>query len=189
MWDAEYRSRKDKIRVNHHGVSDVELGAICRWHRQGRVLYTLVELPMLPPELPSTMFGGMEWLVDAAGCRPEMLRSVVTLQSLCQRIVAELQLGVVGEPVWHKFDGPGGVTGLYLLSESHLACHTYPEHGLATFNLYCCRQRPPWRWEEHLSVVLHAERVTVRTHVRGAAMDESRVDTGAEYSLVAESRP
>ena len=41
--------------------------------------------------------------------------------------------------VWHKFGGEGGVTGLIMLTESHLACHTYPEYQTATFNLYCCR--------------------------------------------------
>jgi len=32
-----------------------------------------------------------------------------------------------------------GVTGLLLLTESHLACDTFPERGFASFNLYCCR--------------------------------------------------
>jgi len=31
------------------------------------------------------------------------------------------------------------VTGLLLLTESHLACDTFPERGFASFNLYCCR--------------------------------------------------
>ena len=39
---------------------------------------------------------------------------------------------------WRVFPG-GGVTGLLLLTESHLACHTYPEHAFAAFDLYCCR--------------------------------------------------
>ncbi len=42
-------------------------------------------------------------------------------------MIAALGLAVVGAPQVHHFGGPGGVTALYLLSESHLACHTYPE--------------------------------------------------------------
>jgi S-adenosylmethionine decarboxylase len=70
--------------------------------------------------------------------------------------------------LWHQFPQPGGVTGLYLLSESHLACHTFPETRLATFNLYCCRARPPFEWEARLQAMLGATRVTVRTAVRGS---------------------
>ena len=43
------------------------------------------------------------------------------------RIVDDLGLKTLGEGNWHKFGGEGGVTGLLMLTESHLACHTYPE--------------------------------------------------------------
>ena len=38
----------------------------------------------------------------------------------------------------HEFK-PKGFTMMVLLSESHLAIHTYPEHNSLTFNLYSCR--------------------------------------------------
>jgi S-adenosylmethionine decarboxylase len=116
---------------------------------------------------------GTEWLVDAEGCRPETLRDLDGMRRLCDRIVRELGLHVVGEAAWHQFPWPGGVTGLFLLTESHLACHTYPELGTATFNLYCCRSRPPWAWEERLREHLGAARVTVRRIVRGPAAEQA----------------
>ena len=67
---------------------------------------------------------------------------------------------------WHKFDHPGGVSGLALLSESHLTCHTYPEFQAATFNLYCCRNRASWTWETTLKEMLGATDVTVRKFER-----------------------
>ncbi|HEX8476529.1 MAG TPA: S-adenosylmethionine decarboxylase [Pyrinomonadaceae bacterium] len=106
---------------------------------------------------------GTEWLVDAGGCRADSLSDVELMREVLARIVAELNLRVVGEGLWHKFPAPGGVTGLLLLSESHLACHTYPEFGIATFNLYCCRARPEWHWRERLQEMLGATQVTVRT--------------------------
>jgi S-adenosylmethionine decarboxylase len=110
---------------------------------------------------------GTEWLIDASGCSPEALRDPDALAALCARVLAELELRVVGHPVWHRFPPPGGLTGLYLLAESHLTCHTYPEHGRATFNLHCCRQRPRWRWESALREALAAEVILVREVVRG----------------------
>jgi S-adenosylmethionine decarboxylase len=115
------------------------------------------------------MIVGTEWLVEAEGCSVDSLRDLDTLRRVCAEIIADLDLRVVGTGVWHQFPWPAGVTGLFLLTESHLACHTYPEHGLATFNLYCCRSRPAWPWQERLAARLGAERVTVRCLRRGTA--------------------
>jgi S-adenosylmethionine decarboxylase len=116
------------------------------------------------------MIAGTEWIVDANGCRPEALRDLALLKAVFQRAVTELQLQVVDEILWHQFPPPGGLTAMALLSESHFTCHTYPEYGLATINLYCCRSRPEWPWTECLRDFLGAQDVTVRTIERHAAM-------------------
>jgi S-adenosylmethionine decarboxylase len=125
---------------------------------------------------------GTEWLVDAQGCAADRLRDVNALQRLCSALIEDLDLRVVGDGHWHQFPAPGGVTGLYLLTESHLACHTYPESGVATFNLYCCRERPRWAWEERLQELLGATRVVVRTATRGADCES---DAGSNRPLSA----
>jgi S-adenosylmethionine decarboxylase len=120
------------------------------------------------------MIVGTEWLIEAAGCEAAALREVETLRLLFERIIAELNLQVVGEQMWHQFPPPGGVTGLALLTESHLACHTYPEFQTATINLYCCRERPEWPWAERLKEMLCAESVKVRV-VHRVVPDEQAV--------------
>ena len=114
---------------------------------------------------------GVEWLVDAEGCRPAALRDLALLRRLCAQVIRQLGLHVIGEGLWHQFPEPGGVTGLFLLTESHFACHTYPEAGTATFNLYCCRPRPCWPWPEELRELLGAARVSVRSLTRGATQE------------------
>ncbi len=106
-------------------------------------------------------------MVDAHDCAPDRLRSAEVLSALFDRIVREAGLRPAGEAVWKAFPGEGGVTGLLLLTESHLACHTFPERGFAAFNLYCCRPRPEWPWEERLRESLGARRVLVRSIRRG----------------------
>jgi S-adenosylmethionine decarboxylase len=113
--------------------------------------------------------GGTEWVVDALDCDPDRLRDAARLRALCDGIVRALDLTVIGEPHVHVFPGPGGITALYLLAESHLACHTFPESGIATFNLYCCRPRAPVEWVALLGDALGARRVNVTTVARGAA--------------------
>ena len=134
------------------------------------------------------MIVGTEWLVDANGCNPDALRNLVSLQILFERAINELDLQVVGEIVWHRFPSPGGITGMALLSESHLACHTYPEHGLATINLYCCRARPEWSWTAHLHELLGAREVNVRAIKRYAATSLAvTLDEQAEFALAEQS--
>jgi S-adenosylmethionine decarboxylase len=109
---------------------------------------------------------GTEWVIDASGCNAEALADVGRLKVIFDRIIRDLELHVLGEVSWHKFPEPGGVTGLAMLSESHLTCHTYPEFAAASFNLYCCRNRTTWPWERMLRELLGATEVKVRVFER-----------------------
>lgn len=119
---------------------------------------------------------GTEWVIDARGCNAETLANVEQLKLLFERIIRDLELHVLGDISWHKFPGPGGVTGLALLSESHLTCHTYPEFGAASFNLYCCRNRTTWPWEEMLRELLDATEVNVRVLKRLSHSCDNRLE-------------
>lgn len=113
------------------------------------------------------MIVGTEWLIEAFDCEAERLREVETLQQVFAQIIRELGLKTVGGANWHKFGGEGGVTGLTMLTESHLTCHTYPEHKTATFNLYCCRSRPEWDWQSNLAEMIGAKTINIRKIERG----------------------
>jgi S-adenosylmethionine decarboxylase len=109
---------------------------------------------------------GTEGLLDESGCVAAALADLDRLRAVFDRVIRELDLNVLGEIAWHQFDHPGGVSGLALLSESHLTCHTYPEFRAATFNLYCCRNRDSWPWETTLKEMLGATEVNVRVFER-----------------------
>ena len=126
---------------------------------------------------------GTEWVIDAFGCDPKQLQDLPLVQSICDRVIRDLGLKVLGEPLSHRFGGAGGVTALYMLTASHLTCHTYPEYGMATFNLYCCRERPEWDWRGRLRECLGADRVEVRRLARGRAVETTA--SGREESFMA----
>lgn len=105
---------------------------------------------------------GQEWVVDALGCASEKLADLDLMRDLLESLIAELGLRPLAPGAWHRFPPPGGVTGMYLLAESHLTCHTWPEHGVAAFNLFCCRPRPLGNWDARLKSALRATRVEVR---------------------------
>lgn len=109
---------------------------------------------------------GEEWMVEAYGCDPRRLGDQAVLEALFARVVADLGLTPVGEARWHRFPGGGGITGLALLAESHLTVHSWPEHGSACLNLFCCRPRAPWDWRAGLRELLGASEVRVRVVAR-----------------------
>lgn len=119
------------------------------------------------------MIVGTEWLIEATGCDAASLRDEEALRSIFDSIIGDLGLKAI-DSIWHKFPGEGGITGLVALTESHLACHTYPEHGTATFNLYCCRTRPEWDWETELKAAIGAAYVSVTKLERGDLRSEIR---------------
>lgn len=100
--------------------------------------------------------------MEAHGCDSAALGDVTKLREMFGLIVRDLDLHPIGSDAWHKFDGHGGVTGVTMLSESHLACHTFPEHRSMCLNLFCCRPRADWDFELHLKQAFGACTVHVR---------------------------
>jgi S-adenosylmethionine decarboxylase len=113
---------------------------------------------------------GVEWVVEAFGCSPESLQDTSVLHTLFDEIIREMKLRPVGGTQWHQFPRTGGITGLCLLAESHLACHTFPEHGSLCLNLFCCVARPEWNFEAALGQLFSSKTVTIRRLVRSYEM-------------------
>jgi len=108
------------------------------------------------------MASGCEWIVEAHGCPGDRLSDVSRLRQLFAHLVAGMNLHPVSEATWHQFPRTGGVTGLSLLSESHIACHTFPEYGSLCLNVFCCRPRPYGDFEQYLRKEFGASSVQVR---------------------------
>jgi len=78
-------------------------------------------------------------LRDCASGNPAM-SDPERLRALCREAVAGAGLQPVGE-LFHRFAPPGGVTGVVLLAESHLAVHTWPELAAVTVDVFVCNRR------------------------------------------------
>jgi S-adenosylmethionine decarboxylase len=104
---------------------------------------------------------GCEWIVEAHECDAAALSDAEALQSLFARLIDGMNLHPVGDAQWHHFPG-GGITGLALLEESHIACHTFPEYRSLCLNVFCCRPRPEW----DIAALLRREFGAVTVEVR-----------------------
>ncbi|HEY8462801.1 MAG TPA: adenosylmethionine decarboxylase [Bacillota bacterium] len=59
--------------------------------------------------------------------------------------------------LFHKFE-PQGVSGVVVISESHLTIHTWPEQAYAAVDIFTCGEHTiPWKALEHLAFEFEAE--------------------------------
>ncbi len=85
---------------------------------------------------------GLHLTADLGGCDPAApwMTQPEALAAHCRSAVSGAGLTGVAE-LFHRFgpaDGQGGITGVVLLAESHLAIHTWPELGGVTLDVYVC---------------------------------------------------
>ena len=71
----------------------------------------------------------------------------------------------------HHFTPNGGVTGVAVLSESHISVHSWPEADYAAFDVFMCGDAKPELCVDILREAFEAREVVVKTHQRGENLD------------------
>lgn len=109
---------------------------------------------------------GRHVLAEVYGCDPGILEDVDRVQRImvdaAKRAGAEIR-----EVAFHKFS-PQGVSGVVVISESHLAVHTWPELGYAAVDVFTCGERvDPWVAFNHIVFNFKASSVTASEMKRG----------------------
>ncbi|GAA4335407.1 adenosylmethionine decarboxylase [Mucilaginibacter gynuensis] len=77
---------------------------------------------------------GLHILTEFTTPKSEYITSCEPCRALFDTLINNFALSKVGE-VYHEFEG-GGFTAVVCLTESHLSIHTWPEFGLATFDIF-----------------------------------------------------
>ncbi|MET3506025.1 adenosylmethionine decarboxylase [Halalkalibacter oceani] len=82
---------------------------------------------------------GRHVIAELWGCNVEKLNNMSYIEQVF--VDAALKSGAeVREVAFHKF-APHGVSGVVIISESHLTIHSFPEHGYASIDVYTCGDR------------------------------------------------
>jgi S-adenosylmethionine decarboxylase len=79
---------------------------------------------------------GYHYIVEASGCNPEIISSVKEVREILVRS-AEIAGAQVRAESFYQFP-PQGVSGVVVISESHISIHTWPENGYAAIDIYTC---------------------------------------------------
>ncbi|NEO26082.1 MAG: adenosylmethionine decarboxylase [Kamptonema sp. SIO4C4] len=86
----------------------------------------------------------------------------------------------------HQFS-PHGVTATATLEESHIAIHTWPEHGYFAADLFFCGRGKPKEAMKVLQQALQAQQVQMREIERG--IPDQGIAHGAASSAIAIASP
>jgi len=109
---------------------------------------------------------GRHVLAEVYGCRFEVLNDIQKVEDIM--VNAALEAGAeIREFVFHKFS-PQGVSGVVVISESHLAIHTWPELGYAAVDVFTCGEKvDPWDACNYLAEKFGADYVNASEVKRG----------------------
>jgi S-adenosylmethionine decarboxylase len=121
---------------------------------------------------------GKHLLADLYGVSPERLDDAELLARCLEGAARECRLTPVAPPVLHCFPG-GGVTGFLLLAESHIAFHSYPEHGYLALDIFSCGAADPEAALAVCQAMLQPGDVRVTVEPRGEGVERPRVGAQA----------
>jgi S-adenosylmethionine decarboxylase len=109
---------------------------------------------------------GVHFLLDVSGASFATLDDAVLVEQALVDAVRAMEAKVLGIHI-HRLS-PQGVSGVVVISESHLTIHTWPERGEAAVDLFTCGDRARARAAvDALAKALGATRSTVEERVRG----------------------
>jgi S-adenosylmethionine decarboxylase len=110
---------------------------------------------------------GTHLLIEFYDCDKEVLNDEKSIEGLFIHAARKAKATVV-EQVFHKFS-PHGVSGVVVISESHLAVHTWPEYGYAAVDVFTCgTEIDPWVAQKVIQEGLKAESSTALEMKRGS---------------------
>ena len=79
---------------------------------------------------------GTHILLEFHGCPPDFIKNSGRVEKLFLK-AAEISKAHIVKTVFHHFN-PHGVSGVVVISESHFAVHTWPEHQFVAIDLFSC---------------------------------------------------
>ncbi|ARA98844.1 MULTISPECIES: adenosylmethionine decarboxylase [Geobacillus] len=98
---------------------------------------------------------GRHVISELWGCDFDKLNDIDFIEKTF--VDAALKSGAeIREVAFHKF-APQGVSGVVIISESHLTIHTFPEHGYASIDVYTCGHLDPTIAADYIAEQLGAQ--------------------------------
>ena len=123
---------------------------------------------------------GKQVIVDYYDCNRVIIDDLEKIRLIMRQAAIDCGATIL-DSTFHRFS-PCGVSGVFLISESHLAIHTWPEYGYVAFDLFTCGSSIDLvKCLKLLEIGFEAKRMKVSEISRGVGVDRQE-----ESSLVVE---
>lgn len=107
---------------------------------------------------------GHHYIAEASGCTSGVIGKIEAVERILVR-AAEIAGVHVWSTSFHRFN-PSGVSGVIVISESHMSVHTWPEVGYAALDIFTCgdsakpQKALEWALKEFGATNVHITEVT-----------------------------
>ena len=119
-------------------------------------------------ERDGVRYAGNHLIIDLFGAK--RLDELDHVESTLKRCVEKAGASLLHIHL-HHFTPNGGVSGVAVLSESHISIHSWPEADYAALDVFMCGDARPELCVDVLREAFEAREVVVKTHQRGEELD------------------
>ena len=120
-------------------------------------------------ERDGVRFAGSHLIIDLFGAkRLDDLRHIERTLKRCVEVAGATLLHIH----LHHFTPNGGVSGVAVLSESHISIHSWPEANYAALDVFMCGNAKPHLTIDVLKNAFDAQHMVVKEHRRGEELTE-----------------
>jgi S-adenosylmethionine decarboxylase len=128
-------------------------------------------------ERDGVRFAGNHLIIDLFGARRlDDLKHIERTLKRCVEVAGATLLHIH----LHHFTPNGGVSGVAVLSESHISIHSWPEADYAALDVFMCGDAKPHLAIEVLREAFQARDVVVKEHKRGEELDRLNWQAASE---------
>ena len=137
-------------------------------------------------ERDGVKYAGNHLLIDVfGGTKLDDLRHIEATMRRCVEVAGATLLHIH----LHHFTPNGGVSGVAVLSESHISVHSWPEANFAAFDVFMCGEAKPELCVNVLREAFAARDVVVKTFKRGEELAALEWQAARKPQPAAASRP
>jgi|TARA_R100000482_G_scaffold122538_2_gene70452 S-adenosylmethionine decarboxylase proenzyme len=105
-------------------------------------------------------------IIDFYGCDKDILSNSDIVKSYFVK-AAEMSHATIVSEKFHEFS-PFGLTGVLVITESHISIHTWPEYGYVAIDVFsCCDKLDHKRLVDVLQTHFKAKKVNSKSIKRG----------------------
>ena len=131
-------------------------------------------------ERDGVRFAGTHLIVDLFGARRlDDLEHIERTLKRCVEVAGATLLHIH----LHHFTPNGGVSGVAVLSESHISIHSWPEADYAALDVFMCGESKPQLAIGVLQEAFDPKHIVVGEHLRGRELSDYQWQAGAKRSV------